>query len=81
MRQRWQRLRHDRDLQNGSHTEIAQMIEQNDLRVSNLAERFGAKRILVDELRAIDPELDSLINVNRVDDYNDLLRKIADDDR
>ena len=63
------------------HTEIGQMIERNELRVSNLAERFGAKRILVDELRAIDPKLDSLMNVNRVDDYDDLLRKIADDNR
>ncbi len=63
------------------HPEIGDLIERNELRVSNLAKRFSAKRIWVDELRTIDPKLDSLMNINRVEDYENLLRKIADEDR
>jgi molybdopterin-guanine dinucleotide biosynthesis protein A len=59
------------------HVAIEQRIEQAKLRVCDLTEGFNVKKIHADELRAADPELDSLTNVNSAKDYQRLLDRVA----
>lgn len=55
------------------HTSIEKRIANDRLRVRDLTEGFNINRIPVDDLRVVDPMLDSLTNVNTPDDYQDLL--------
>lgn len=59
------------------HVEIGRRIKANNLRVSELATAFDANCIDADQLRDIDPNLDSLTNVNSVDDYRNLLKRLG----
>lgn len=55
------------------HSSIAKLIDNNDLRVSDLATHFDTKLIDMNELKAVDPELNSFLNINCLDDYRRLL--------
>ena len=59
------------------HVEIANRIEANKLRVSDLAAAFDARCIKAESLREADPDLDSLTNINSVDDYRSLLKRLG----
>ena len=59
------------------HTAIGQRIQQNKLRVCNLAEGFKVTNIDAEELRVVDPELDTLTNINSVEDYFRLLKRFG----
>ncbi len=57
------------------HKAAKQRIEQNKLRVCDLAEGFDVTNIDAEELRVVDPELDTLTNINSADDYFRLLKR------
>ncbi len=59
------------------HVEIGKRIQAGQLRVSDLAAAFGAHRIESELLREVDSELDSLTNINSVDDYRRLLARLG----
>ena len=59
------------------HVEIDDRIKSNQLRVSDLAAALDARCIKADELRKADPDLDSLTNINSVDDYRILLDRLG----
>jgi molybdopterin-guanine dinucleotide biosynthesis protein A len=56
---------------------IDQRIKNGQLRVSELATAFQAHQISVDSLREIDPELDSMTNINSAIDYYNLLKRFG----
>ncbi len=56
------------------HQQIARLVSHNDLKVSRLADVLDAQKIDVAELKLVDPELQSLFNVNRREDYRQLLQ-------
>lgn len=55
------------------HKQISRLVRNNDLRVSRLAEALDSKRIDINELKSVDPGLQSLFNINRLADYRQLL--------
>ncbi|MDB2687010.1 molybdenum cofactor guanylyltransferase [Mariniblastus sp.] len=57
------------------HTAIAQRIEQNLLRVCDLADGFDVVNLDAETLRLVDPELDTLTNINSATDYFRLLER------
>lgn len=59
------------------HVEIGERIKANNLRVSELATAFEANCIDAAQLREVDPNLDSLTNINSVDDYRSLLKRLG----
>ena len=59
------------------HVEIGNRIKANQLRVSELATALDARCIDSETLRKIDPDLDSLTNINSVDDYRNLLKRLG----
>ena len=59
------------------HQLIDQRIQNGQLRVSELANSFQALQIPVNLLREIDPELDSMTNINSAADYFDLLKRFG----
>lgn len=59
------------------HGVIAERIQNEQLRVSELATAFQAHQIPVDLLREIDPELDSMTNINSASDYYNLLKRFG----
>ena len=52
---------------------IAELLSSDDLRVRQLPARCHARLVPADDLREIDPDLQSLINVNHPDDYDRLI--------
>jgi molybdopterin-guanine dinucleotide biosynthesis protein A len=54
--------------------EIADMLAHDQLRMISFYEQVNTRRIDVQELRAVDPELHSLLNINRPEDYQTALR-------
>jgi molybdopterin-guanine dinucleotide biosynthesis protein A len=59
------------------HGMIHERIQNGQLRVSELATAFPSHQIHVDSLREIDPELDSMTNINSAVDYFDLLKRFG----
>ena len=59
------------------HTAVDQRIQRNKLRVCNLAEGFQVTNIDAEELRVVDPELDTLTNINSAEDYFCLLKRFG----
>lgn len=59
------------------HSKVATRIQQGLLRVSDLSGAFSAIRVEADELRQVDPELDSMTNVNSAEDYFRLLERFC----
>ena len=59
------------------HQAIEKRIENKQLRVSELASEFDARMLDVDSLREIDPDLDSMTNINSAKDYRDLLKRFG----
>ena len=59
------------------HHAIDQRINAGQLRVSELADAVGAKKIPVESLIEIDPNLDSLTNINSTQDYLELLKRFG----
>lgn len=59
------------------HASIDQRIQQNKLRVCDLAEGFDVANIDAEALRVVDPELDTLTNINSADDYFRLLKRFG----
>ena len=57
------------------HAAVDQRIQQHKLRVCNLAEGFQVTNIDAEELRVVDPELDTLTNINSAEDYFRLLKR------
>ena len=57
------------------HTSIQERIEQNKLRVCNIADGFDVANIDAEALRCVDPELDTLTNINSAADYLRLLAR------
>ena len=56
---------------------VAQSLLQQDRQaVKYLARNVVAKRIKINELRTVDPELDSFTNVNTQEDYENLLKRL-----
>jgi molybdopterin-guanine dinucleotide biosynthesis protein A len=55
------------------HASIEKRIAAGSLRVRDLTEGFNINQIPADNLRVVDPQLDSLTNVNSPDDYRRLL--------
>lgn len=58
------------------YVEIEKRVQADQLRVSDLATALDARLLKADSLREIDPDLDSLTNVNSVDDYRNLLGRL-----
>ena len=59
------------------HAAVDQRIQQHKLRVCNLAEGFQVTNIDAEELRVVDPELDTLTNINSAEDYFRLLKRFG----
>ena len=59
------------------HAAVDQRIQQHKLRVCNPAEGFQVTNIDAEELRVVDPELDTLTNVNSAEDYFRLLKRFG----
>lgn len=55
------------------HERIAGLIQEKRLRVSELSKAFKCQLVPLADLRQIDPELKSLLNINRLEDYRELL--------
>jgi molybdopterin-guanine dinucleotide biosynthesis protein A len=55
------------------HIQIAERISAGQLRVSELAKAFNAVQPDVESLRQCDSKLDSMTNVNSIEDYRQLL--------
>lgn len=51
----------------------SELIGQDSLRVSLLADRLSARRVELDDLREFDPELVSFLNINQPQAYRDFL--------
>ena len=51
----------------------SELIQQNRLRVSSLAEHLSATKVELAELRKFDPELVSFFNINHPQEYRDFL--------
>lgn len=56
---------------------VDQRIQQNKLRVCDLADGFDITNIDAEELRVVDPELDTLTNINSAEDYFRLLKRFG----
>ena len=56
---------------------IEQMVSSGRLKVALLATELNANRISIDSLRNVDPELDSITNINSIEDYADLLKRFS----
>jgi molybdopterin-guanine dinucleotide biosynthesis protein A len=54
---------------------VEALIERGESRLSALCEQPGIHRMPVDLLRAVDPQLESLVNINRPEEYESLLRR------
>jgi molybdopterin-guanine dinucleotide biosynthesis protein A len=59
------------------HGRIDQRIQSGQLRVSELATSFPTHQIPVNLLREIDPNLDSMTNINSAVDYFNLLKRFG----
>ena len=59
------------------HHYICQLIRERRLKVSLLAECFNCINVSIDSLKSVDPELDSVTNVNSVEDYLNLLKRMG----
>jgi molybdopterin-guanine dinucleotide biosynthesis protein A len=59
------------------HQTIEQRIADEQLRVSDLANAFTTNRIDIESLKVVDPDLDSLTNVNSAADYFELLKRFG----
>lgn len=57
--------------------EIVQMIEGGDLRVKNLLNQVRCAEISGAEIRRVDPELDTVRNINTRDEYERMLQDIG----
>lgn len=57
------------------HEKIDSLIEQNQLKVSGLATTLNSQMVDIGELKAVDPELDSLRNLNLPSHYIKFLRE------
>ena len=57
------------------HTAIAERIEQDLLRVCDLTDGFNVVDLDAEALRIVDPELDTLTNINSAADYFQLLER------
>lgn len=55
------------------HNQISQLVDGNDLKVSRLAEVLDCRRIDIHLLKSVDPTLESFLNINRLEDYRQLL--------
>ena len=55
------------------HDKILQLVRDGELKVSGLAESLDSNRIDINELRTVDPTLQSFLNINRLEDYRQLL--------
>ncbi|QEG21707.1 molybdenum cofactor guanylyltransferase [Mariniblastus fucicola] len=53
---------------------VAAMIERKQLRVSDLAKELKTQQVNMEQIRAADPELDSMKNLNSPSQYLDFLR-------
>lgn len=53
--------------------EASALIEKRQLRVSLLADRLNTQRVQLRQLRQYDPNLDSFVNINSLDDYYQFL--------
>lgn len=61
--------------QTSLHGLVATRIEDGLLRVSDLAAACFAHLVDVESLKVVDPELDSLTNINQWEDYENLLQR------
>ena len=59
------------------HHYISQLIRQRRLKVSLLAECFNCVKVSIESLQSVDPDLDSVTNVNGVEDYLKLLERMG----
>jgi molybdopterin-guanine dinucleotide biosynthesis protein A len=55
---------------------LAEQLLEDDLRVREFARRCGAHVVSADDLRAVDPQLESLVNVNDPDTYERIRRTL-----
>lgn len=61
--------------QTGLHPRINDLIKADRLRVSELSNEFFCRFVSTEELKTIDPQLNSLLNINHMDDYLALLQQ------
>jgi molybdopterin-guanine dinucleotide biosynthesis protein A len=54
---------------------IESLIARGESRLSALCDQPGVRAIPVDRLRAVDPRLDTLLNINRPEEYAALMRR------
>jgi molybdopterin-guanine dinucleotide biosynthesis protein A len=57
--------------------QIDELLATDQLKVGTLIECCLTNEVAVEQLRAVDPNLESLINCNRPDDYVRALRKLG----
>ena len=53
---------------------VSDMLERDQLRMISFYEEVGTRRVNVEDLQKVDPELHSLMNLNRPEDYQTALR-------
>lgn len=59
-----------------AHNEMAKMIAAGNLRVQQLANQIEAEQIGIEQIKTVDPSLDSLANINRPAEYLALLESL-----
>ncbi len=57
-----------------SSATIADLLAHDELRMISFYDRVSTRRVDVDALRDVDPDLQSLLNINRPEDYALALR-------
>ena len=57
-------------------THVQELLSSDQLRPLFLFERVNTREVPVDQLRSVDPELDSLLNCNRQEDYQLALARV-----
>lgn len=58
---------------------LDQLIQDNELKISNLSQHLQLRQIPVDSIRSMDPDLESLTNINSPEDYRQLADKLGFD--
>ena len=60
--------------------DVQALLESNCLKLSALFDRVSTRRVCLDDLKACDPQLLSLMNLNHPDDYQNALQKAGLED-
>lgn len=57
--------------------QVSEMVDRRRLKVALLADELNANRIPIEALCSVDPDLDSITNINSLEDYEQLLKRFS----